>query len=232
MPSKLIITLAAVLVCAGCAPDREAARAQYFAQRQAEERAREEAGAARRHAEEQARQDALAANERAAAEERARRVIQDQREQEQREADQRATAEQKLVAARVEKERGYKRMSLGDFLVDWRDMPTGTHVSVTALHTFAGSVSVLSTGVLGNPIVVLLTDGLPRQSRKMLLDCHAYNTWCRIRIRGRTGCAATRDGIPSGEACLIAESVADNDEPSPYAPARVHYDLPDGRRNP
>jgi hypothetical protein len=158
-------------------------------------------------------------------------LAEEKKRSDKEEAERRAIAQ---LAIDEEAALGYRRMTYADFLLDYRDMPPETGVSLAGLHERFGPAEFLTSGNPNTQSIILETSLLPRSDRARLLSCHAYGNWCQVRIRARTGCAATRFGTPSNEPCLIADKVLEAPELSDprYAPARLHYGLPTGATNP
>ncbi len=114
----------------------------------------------------------------------------------------------KVAAAAAEDEKlGYKRMSITDFLLDWRTMERGERVAIAGLHFSVGQLETLANDAMSTQVIYVDTTGLPRDLRKKILECHAHSTWCRVTVRAHTGCTLMVGSNSTAAPCLVVDDI-------------------------
>jgi len=151
-----------------------------------------------------AQQAAQAKQAAQAAEERKREAAAAEARKEKAEAAARAAADRK---ARLDEQRkddeaqGFKETTISDIRVDYKDMSEETKVIVTGLYSNLGQIAMLSEDYMGNSVIYIMSDQLPRETRKRILSCDG----CRVTIWAHYGCTMTVLNQQTGAPCFIAD---------------------------
>jgi hypothetical protein len=120
--------------------------------------------------------------------------------------DRQAQAVRERIAA--DEKRGFKHVSIKDFLLDSKTVPLGTKQAVTGFYVVYGKLEALSEAPAIRdyfPHIFILTDKAPREVRAKLLNCRVGP--CRLVLMGRTAkCVITVLGAPTTtDVCLAVD---------------------------
>ena len=174
-------------------------REQLEKQRKAAEEKRKAEEAARQAQQEEAKREA----ERAAA----KRQAEQQAVQEAREAEERQRQQQAKLALEAREQAdaaaGYKRVTVADILVDYKDMTPESMVIVTGIFSSFGQTASLTARQWDTHSISIDTENLSRDTRKQLLSCDS----CRVTIWAHPGCVLTVLGRETEAPCLMVDRI-------------------------
>lgn len=119
-----------------------------------------------------------------------------------------ATARAERLAAREAEDTalGYKHTTVTDFILDYREMPSGAKVVLEGLHYALGPIESLSQGQMSTQPIYLETAAIPRDMRKSMMECHLRFPYCGVTVWAHVGCASTMGRI--GAPCLVVDQLS------------------------